>query len=72
MIYDHDATQTRYNALGAYAAKGLRQFRVAETEKYLCDVWVSANSGIRDQVGEDRYMAPSVKKSCHYDLQPEM
>ena len=60
------------NALGAWvAAKGLRQFRVAETEKYP-HVTFFLNGGIEvPEVGEDRYMAPSPKVAT-YDLQPEM
>ncbi|AGI70343.1 2,3-bisphosphoglycerate-independent phosphoglycerate mutase GpmI [Octadecabacter arcticus 238] len=60
------------NALGAWvAAKGLRQFRVAETEKYP-HVTFFLNGGIEvPEVREDRYMAPSPKVAT-YDLQPEM
>jgi 2,3-bisphosphoglycerate-independent phosphoglycerate mutase len=60
------------NALGAWvASKGLRQFRVAETEKYP-HVTFFLNGGIEvPEVGEDRYMAPSPKVAT-YDLQPEM
>lgn len=60
------------NTLGAWvAAKGLRQFRVAETEKYP-HVTFFLNGGIEvPEVGEDRYMAPSPKVAT-YDLQPEM
>lgn len=60
------------NTLGAWvAAKGLRQFRVAETEKYP-HVTFFLNGGIEvPEAGEDRYMAPSPKVAT-YDLQPEM
>jgi 2,3-bisphosphoglycerate-independent phosphoglycerate mutase len=60
------------NTLGAWvAAKGLRQFRVAETEKYP-HVTFFLNGGIEvPEIGEDRYMAPSPKVAT-YDLQPEM
>ncbi|MFQ3184816.1 MAG: 2,3-bisphosphoglycerate-independent phosphoglycerate mutase [Octadecabacter sp.] len=60
------------NTLGAWvAAKQLRQFRVAETEKYP-HVTFFLNGGIEvPEVGEDRYMAPSPKVAT-YDLQPEM
>ena len=60
------------NTLGAWvAAKGLRQFRVAETEKYP-HVTFFLNGGIEvPEVGEERYMAPSPKVAT-YDLQPEM
>lgn len=60
------------NTLGAWvASKGLRQFRIAETEKYP-HVTFFLNGGVEqpDQ-GEDRYLAPSPKVAT-YDLQPEM
>ena len=60
------------NTLGSWVAqKGLRQFRVAETEKYP-HVTFFMNGGVEvPEVGEDRYMAPSPKVAT-YDLQPEM
>ncbi|MCF2871680.1 2,3-bisphosphoglycerate-independent phosphoglycerate mutase [Octadecabacter sp. G9-8] len=60
------------NTLGAWVAQhGLRQFRVAETEKYP-HVTFFLNGGIEvPEDGEDRYMAPSPKVAT-YDLQPEM
>lgn len=60
------------NTLGAWvASKGLRQFRVAETEKYP-HVTFFLNGGVEvPEAGEDRYMAPSPKVAT-YDLQPEM
>jgi 2,3-bisphosphoglycerate-independent phosphoglycerate mutase len=60
------------NTLGAWVAqKGLRQFRVAETEKYP-HVTFFLNGGVEEpEPGEDRYMAPSPKVAT-YDLQPEM
>jgi len=60
------------NTLGAWvASKGLRQFRVAETEKYP-HVTFFLNGGKEiPEVGEDRYLAPSPKVAT-YDLQPEM
>lgn len=60
------------NTLGAWVAKqGLRQFRVAETEKYP-HVTFFLNGGVEvPEAGEDRYMAPSPKVAT-YDLQPEM
>ncbi len=60
------------NTLGAWvAAAGLRQFRLAETEKYP-HVTFFLNGGIEPpEVGEDRTMAPSPKVAT-YDLQPEM
>jgi 2,3-bisphosphoglycerate-independent phosphoglycerate mutase len=60
------------NTLGAWVAKqGLRQFRLAETEKYP-HVTFFLNGGQEDaEAGEDRYMAPSPGVAT-YDLAPEM
>ena len=60
------------NTLGAWvAAHGLRQFRVAETEKYP-HVTFFLNGGEEAPLpGEDRFMAPSPKVAT-YDLAPEM
>lgn len=60
------------NTLGAWVAKqGLRQFRLAETEKYP-HVTFFLNGGKEGaEEGEDRYMAPSPKVAT-YDMQPEM
>ena len=60
------------NTLGAWvAARGLRQFRLAETEKYP-HVTFFLNGGKEEpEPGEDRFMAPSPKVAT-YDLQPEM
>ena len=60
------------NTLGAWVAgKGLKQFRVAETEKYP-HVTFFLNGGVEAPAeGEVRYMAPSPKVRT-YDLQPEM
>ncbi|MBP1807224.1 2,3-bisphosphoglycerate-independent phosphoglycerate mutase [Rubellimicrobium aerolatum] len=60
------------NTLGEWvAAHGLRQFRLAETEKYP-HVTFFLNGGIETPYpGEDRTMAPSPKVAT-YDLQPEM
>ena len=64
--------QTIVNTLGAWvAAKGLRQFRLAETEKYP-HVTFFLNGGVEaPEQGEERFMAPSPKVAT-YDLQPEM
>ncbi|MCY4333187.1 MAG: 2,3-bisphosphoglycerate-independent phosphoglycerate mutase [Litoreibacter sp.] len=64
--------QTIKNTLGAWvAAQGLRQFRLAETEKYP-HVTFFLNGGKEEpEPGEDRYMAQSPKVAT-YDLQPEM
>ena len=60
------------NTLGAWVAKhGLKQFRLAETEKYP-HVTFFLNGGIEvPEDGEDRFMPPSPKVAT-YDLQPEM
>ncbi len=60
------------NTLGAWVSShGLRQLRVAETEKYP-HVTFFFNGGIEPPLpGETRYMAPSPKVRT-YDLQPEM
>jgi len=60
------------NTLGAWvASKGLRQFRLAETEKYP-HVTFFLNGGAEDsEIGEDRFM-PLSPKVATYDLQPEM
>ncbi len=60
------------NTLGAWvAAKGLKQYRLAETEKYP-HVTFFLNGGIEPpEPGEDRYM-PKSPDVATYDLQPEM
>ncbi len=60
------------NTLGAWVAShGLKQFRLAETEKYP-HVTFFLNGGREvPEEGEDRFMAPSPKVAT-YDLQPEM
>ena len=60
------------NTLGEYAsARGLRQLRIAETEKY-AHVTFFFNGGREGEFpGEDRILVPSPKVKT-YDLQPEM
>ncbi len=60
------------NTLGAWvAAKGLTQFRVAETEKYP-HVTFFLNGGKEEpEAGEDRFM-PKSPAVATYDQQPEM
>ncbi len=60
------------NTLGAWVAQhGLRQFRLAETEKYP-HVTFFLNGGKEvPEEGEDRFM-PKSPKVATYDLQPEM
>ena len=60
------------NVLGSYLAEqGLRQFRIAETEKY-AHITFFLNGGLESPFpGEDRVLIPSPKIAT-YDLQPEM
>ena len=52
--------------------KGLKQFRVAETEKY-AHVTFFFNGGVEKQAeGEDRCLVPSPKEYPTYDLIPQM
>ncbi len=64
--------QTLVNTLGEYVSKkGLKQFRIAETEKY-AHVTFFFNGGVEmPNLGEDRFLIPSPKVAT-YDLQPEM
>lgn len=75
----HDAYMTTVypkqeinNTLGAWVAKqGLRQFRLAETEKYPHVTFFLNGGEEAPEVGEDRAM-PKSPKVATYDLQPEM
>ena len=60
------------NTLGEYiSGKGLKQLRIAETEKYP-HVTYFFNGGVEEpNEGEERIMVPSPKVAT-YDLQPEM
>ena len=60
------------NVLGEVVARaGLRQLRIAETEKY-AHVTFFLNGGREDEfAGEERILVPSPKVAT-YDLQPEM
>ena len=64
--------QSIANCFGEYLAKqGLRQLRIAETEKY-AHVTYFFNGGVeKPYAGEDRVMVPSAKVAT-YDLKPEM
>ena len=54
------------------SAKGFKQFRVAETEKY-AHVTFFFNGGVEKQEeGEDRCLVPSPKEFPTYDLVPQM
>ncbi|MCC7320520.1 MAG: 2,3-bisphosphoglycerate-independent phosphoglycerate mutase [Rubellimicrobium sp.] len=60
------------NTLGAWvSAQGLRQFRVAETEKYPHVTFFLNGGEERPFPGEDRHLAPSPRVAT-YDLRPEM
>ena len=64
--------ESLHNTLGAYIAdKGLRQLRIAETEKY-AHVTFFFNGGVETPYpNEDRALIPSPKVAT-YDLKPEM
>ncbi|WP_170384467.1 2,3-bisphosphoglycerate-independent phosphoglycerate mutase [Ruegeria atlantica] len=60
------------NTLGEWVAKqGMRQFRLAETEKYPHVTFFLNGGKETPEDGEDRYM-PKSPKVATYDLQPEM
>ncbi len=60
------------NTLGEWVAKqGLRQFRLAETEKYPHVTFFLNGGKETPETGEDRFMPPSPKVAT-YDMQPEM
>lgn len=60
------------NTLGEWVAKqGLRQFRLAETEKYPHVTFFLNGGKEAAEVGEDRFM-PKSPRVATYDLQPEM
>ena len=75
----HDAYMTAaypkrqvQNTLGAWvAARGLRQFRLAETEKYPHVTFFLNGGKETPEPGEDRFM-PQSPKVATYDLAPEM
>jgi 2,3-bisphosphoglycerate-independent phosphoglycerate mutase len=64
--------QTLVNTFGDYISqKGLKQLRIAETEKY-AHVTFFFNGGVEEPYdGEERVLIPSPKVAT-YDLQPEM
>ena len=65
-------TENVVNTIGEYVSKqGLRQLRIAETEKY-AHVTFFLNGGREETFeGEERILVPSPKVAT-YDLQPEM
>ncbi|MGE0726037.1 MAG: 2,3-bisphosphoglycerate-independent phosphoglycerate mutase, partial [Alphaproteobacteria bacterium] len=61
-----------HDTLGeAVAAAGLRQLRIAETEKYAHVTFFLNGGEEREFAGEERILVPSPKVAT-YDLQPEM
>lgn len=66
-------SQTLDNILGEVISKhGLRQLRIAETEKY-AHVTFFFNGGLETPFpSEDRVLIPSPKEVATYDLKPEM
>lgn len=64
--------QTVTNGLGEFlATQGLRQLRIAETEKYPHVTYFFSGGREEPYIGEERIMIPSPKVTT-YDLQPEM
>ena len=65
--------QSLSNILGEVVSQaGLKQLRIAETEKYP-HVTYFFNGGVENQFeGEDRLIVPSPKDVATYDLKPEM
>ena len=64
--------QSLANSLGEYlAALGLRQLRIAETEKYAHVTFFFSGGREQPYPGEDRILVPSPRVAT-YDLQPEM
>lgn len=65
--------QSIQNTLGAYVASlGLKQLRIAETEKY-AHVTFFFNGGVEEpNANEDRVLVPSPKDVPTYDLKPQM
>ncbi|MDD4715238.1 MAG: 2,3-bisphosphoglycerate-independent phosphoglycerate mutase [Oscillospiraceae bacterium] len=66
------ARQKLPNLFGEYVSRlGLRQFRIAETEKYAHVTFFFNGGSEKAYPGEDRVIIPSPKVAT-YDLQPEM
>ncbi|MEO7430578.1 MAG: 2,3-bisphosphoglycerate-independent phosphoglycerate mutase [Dokdonella sp.] len=64
--------QSMHNSLGEYLASlGLRQLRIAETEKYAHVTFFLSGGREAAFEGEERILVPSPKVAT-YDLQPEM
>ena len=52
--------------------KGLKQFRIAETEKYAHVTYFFNGGEEKPFPGEDRFLIPSPREVATYDLKPEM
>jgi 2,3-bisphosphoglycerate-independent phosphoglycerate mutase len=66
------APQNVSNGFGEYiAAKGLKQLRIAETEKYAHVTYFFSGGTENPYAGEERILVPSPKVAT-YDLKPEM
>jgi 2,3-bisphosphoglycerate-independent phosphoglycerate mutase len=64
--------QSLVNSLGEYLASlGLKQLRIAETEKYAHVTFFFSGGREEPYAGEERILVPSPKVAT-YDLQPEM
>ena len=64
--------QTIHNGFGEYISNlGLRQLRIAETEKYAHVTYFFSGGREQPYPGEDRILVPSPKVAT-YDLKPEM
>lgn len=61
------------NTLGEYVSSlGMKQFRIAETEKYAHVTFFLNGGKEMPYVGEDRILVPSPKEYATYDLIPQM
>jgi 2,3-bisphosphoglycerate-independent phosphoglycerate mutase len=66
------APQNVANGFGEYiAAQGLKQLRIAETEKYAHVTYFFSGGNENPYAGEERILVPSPKVAT-YDLKPEM
>lgn len=66
------STDTIHNGIGEYlSALGLKQLRIAETEKYAHVTYFMNGGREQPYPGEDRILVPSPKIAT-YDLKPEM
>ncbi|MEQ1914783.1 MAG: 2,3-bisphosphoglycerate-independent phosphoglycerate mutase, partial [Sideroxydans sp.] len=65
-------SDTIYNGFGEYLSSlGLKQLRIAETEKYAHVTYFMNGGKEQPYAGEDRVLVPSPKVAT-YDLKPEM